>query len=81
MSGVDRISPIGPHSAVQKVAAAMMDSVDRPVLLPYSQGSMRLLLISSSAMISPSVISSICQPGSTAKASASGKAAEIMAPT
>ena len=47
VSGVDRSSPTGPQSQVQKIAATMMASGERPVREPYSQGSMTLLLISS----------------------------------
>ncbi len=79
--GVDRIRPSGPHSAVQKVAAAISDSADRPVEVPYSIGSTMLLLTSSRNTISASAISTICHPGSTAKARASGKIADSIGPT
>ena len=78
--GVDSISPIGPHSAVQNMAARISDSVDTPVLEPYSQGSMRLLLISSSVAMSATVHSTMSQPGSTANAMATGNTAPIIGP-
>ncbi len=58
----------------------MMAKVDRPVLEPYSQGSMTLLLINSSTKIKPSVHSSISQPGATANANVSGKTAATHRP-
>ena len=81
VKGVARISPAGPHSAVHTTADTMMASGDKPVLAPYSQGSMRLLLTSSSVTTRAKVQPSICQPGSTAKASANGNAAAITGPT
>ncbi len=80
VSGVDMMSPTGPHSAAQKVAATMSDSADSPVLEPYSQGSMTLLLTSSSSTMRPSVHSTRSQPGSTAKARVSGNAAAMNGP-
>ncbi|MOA10049.1 hypothetical protein D3C78_1299200 [compost metagenome] len=71
---------MGPHSVVQNVAATMMDSVDSPVLAPYSQGSTTLLLITSSNRIKASVPRNMFQPGSTANASASGNTAETSGP-
>src|SRR6185437_8440646 len=64
--GVERNSPTGPHSMVQKIAAIMIASDDRPVLEPYSQGSTTLLLISSATRNRPATQNSIVQPGSTA---------------
>ena len=81
MIGVDRIRPIGPQMAVQNIAARISDSVDRPVVAPYSQGSMTLLLMTSSVTISASAHSTMSQPGSTAKASVSGNTAPMIGPT
>ena len=64
----------------QKVAATMSDSADSPVLDPYSQGSMTLLLTSSSSTMRPIVHSTRSQPGSTAKARVSGNAAAMNGP-
>ena len=72
---------MGPHSAVQNVAAMMMARVDSPVLLPYSQGSTMLLLTSSSTNTSASVHISMSQPGATANARASGNTAATSGPT
>ena len=63
------------------MAARISDSVDMPVLVPYSQGSTRLLLISSSVAISATVHSTMFQPGSTPNANVSGKMAPIIGPT
>ena len=81
VSGVDRIRPSGPQRAVQKVAAAIDDSADNPVEVPQRNGSTMLLLTSSRNRISAGAISTICQPGSTAKAKASRKAADSNGPT
>ena len=81
MSGVARIRPIGPHSAVQNVADAMSDMADRPVLVPYSIGSTMLLLTTSRRTMSATVHSTMSQPGSTAKAREIGKIADSIGPT
>ena len=81
VSGVDSTSPTGPHSAVQNVAATISDMADRPVLAPYSQGSTRLLLMSSSTTMRASTQATIVHPGSTAKASSSGNTAPTSGPT
>src|SRR5580704_11295416 len=39
VSGVDRSSPMGPQSSVQKAAATTTAMPESPVLWPYSQGS------------------------------------------
>ena len=75
------IRPIGPHNEVQKVAEAISEIADSPVLAPYSRGSMMLLLTSSSTAIKPTVQSTMLQPGSTAQASVIGATAAIIGPT
>ena len=39
VTGVEIISPIGPHSHVQKMAATITDTGESPVEWPYSKGS------------------------------------------
>lgn len=39
VNGVDRMSPIGPQSHDQKIAATTTENSDSPVLWPYTKGS------------------------------------------
>src|SRR5262249_12515731 len=80
VSGVDSSNPTGPNNQVQKVAAAISATEDRPVLAPYTQGSSTFATTSSTPTNSRTTQTSSIQPGSTATASATGKPAAMMIP-
>ena len=80
VSGVERMSPTGPHSHVQNTAATMSAIGVTPVLELYSQGSIRLLLSSSRIMKRPIASNGIVQLGETASESVIGSAAPIQGP-
>src|SRR6186713_2214510 len=80
VNGVASTSPIGPHSAVQKVAETTTATGERPVVRPYNVGSTTCPIIGSMTKKSAAVQASIHQPGSTATASASGNAAAMIEP-
>ncbi len=81
VSGVDRISPTGPHSHAQKMAEMTTDTGDSPVLWPYTSGSTICPVTGSTTRNSATVDSAMVQPGSTAAAMVIGSTAEPMAPT
>src|SRR3954447_23986350 len=81
VSGVASRTPTGPHSVIQKTAAAMIATGDSPVLLPYSQGSSTLLLNSSSTTNNPMVRSGSVQPGDTANDRTIGNSEDTTGPT
>src|SRR5207249_11945107 len=81
VSGVERNNPTGPQSQVQKTAAATSATFETPVLCPYSHGSIRLLLISSTTTNKPPVRNNFVQPGSAAIASVTGNEAATHGPT
>src|SRR3990170_3624882 len=80
VSGVDKTSPMGPHSAVQNVADATTATGDKPVLCPYTIGSITCPTTGSTTINSANVQSSMVQLGSTATESTSGNAAAMTAP-
>ncbi len=63
------------------MAATTTENGDRPVLWPYTIGSMTWPVMPSTITNRPPVQSTIDQPGSTAAASASGSAAAMKEPT
>ena len=81
VSGVDKISPIGPHSQDQKIAATITENGESPVEWPYSSGSIAWPVIPSATMKKAAVHSAIDQPGSIAAARTTGSSAEISEPT
>src|SRR5215207_5606132 len=80
VSGVASSKPTGPHNHIQKTAASITATADTPVFLPYSQGSNRLLLNSSSATNRPTVQMVGAQPGENASDSPIGSRAAIQGP-
>src|SRR5262245_28171229 len=80
VAGAASTSPIGPHSQAQKIAERTIAKGDRPMRVPSSQGSKRLLLTTSSAKKISAISSGNVQPLEVATASAIGRLAATHGP-
>ena len=81
VKGVERTSPIGPHSQVQKAAPTRSASADTPALQLKSSGSSTKATVTSVTMKSPVMSSGLVQPSKTARLSMMGTSAATHAPT
>src|SRR5687767_10408869 len=80
VSGLDKTRPIGPHKKPQNTAASTVATTETPMLMPYNQGSMMLLLTSSSTIKKPMTASGGHQLGNWTTLRAIGRMAATGAP-
>src|SRR5205823_6116448 len=81
VSGVDSMSPAGPHSTVQSTVVSISANEEIPVWVPYSHGSIKLPVTSSSVANNRNTNNGGFQLSNTASESSRGSKAATSDPT
>src|SRR5579864_7008972 len=81
VSGVERISPAGPHSVAQNTVVSSSASDEIPVCAPYSSGSSKFAMTNSKMVKSRKTNNGGIQLSKTASESTSGSKPALTDPT